>query len=336
MKHLLYYSALLLFFSFSISCKKEKIIVTTIPPIVVEEPLIALPSSWVKNDVLSKDLPKSAAVYEHKIALDGTSPFRAIAFVCNMNDTTLEFKTAMDTKKLTPTQWQTNETTGKTLALLNGGFFDLTNGQSYSLVVQQGKMLSSNVKVLTRTFNGVATSYFPTRAAFGISNKKMSCEWIYNVVGIENYTYTEPSPNFINYTPQAKPSQTFPTGATLWTPQVAIGGSPMLIKNNNIKITDSEEMIEVNNKSGRSRSALGYTAKNRLILLVIEKNTTSGNVGASLVETAQLLKDMGCIEAINLDGGGSTCLLVNNGLVTNIPEGNTQRAVTSVVMIKTK
>lgn len=334
MKHFIFFAAIAL--AFSTSCKKEKIMLTPITPIVIEEALITLPSTWVKNDLLSNDFPKSAAVYEYKTPLDGTSPFRAIAFICNMNDTTIEFKTAMDTKKLTPTQWQSNETSGKTLALINAGFFDLTNGQSYSLVVQQGKMLSPNVKALTRSFNGVATSYFPTRAAFGISNKKMSCEWIYNVSGSENYAYTEPSPNFINYAPQAKPSQSFPAGGILWTPKVAIGGSPMLIKKNNIKITDAEEMIDVNNKSGRSRSALGYTEKDRLILLVIEKNTASGNVGATLLETAQLLKDMGCVEALNLDGGGSSCLLVNNGLVTNIPEGNTQRAVTSVVMVKTK
>jgi exopolysaccharide biosynthesis protein len=219
---------------------------------------------------------------------------------------------------------------------MNGGYFDLTNGQSYSLVINDGKMLSPNVKALTRTLNGAATSYFPTRAAFGLINKKPSFAWIYNVSGTSNYAYPQASPNLLNSPPQAKPSETFPSGGALWSPQVAIGGSPMLLKNGAITITDTEELIDINNKTGRSRSALGYTASNRLIFLAIEKNSTSTNVGASLVEEAQLLKDMGCTDAINLDGGGSTCLLVNNGKTTNLPEGNTQRAVTSVIMLKKK
>jgi exopolysaccharide biosynthesis protein len=49
-----------------------------------------------------------------------------------------------------------------------------------------------------------------------------------------------------------------------------------------------------------------------------------------------MLKDLGCVEALNLDGGGSSCLLVN-GKETIRPSDKTgQRAVPAVFIIKAK
>lgn len=312
------------------ACAKQK--VTPDPPIIVEEPLITFPSDWKKDSTLSFGMGKTAAVFQYKTPLNG-QPFKATAFVFNLNDTTLTLTTALDKNRLTPNQWL-NTTQGNVLAVINGGYFDLTNGQSYSLVINDNKMLSPNVKALTRSYNGVNTSYFPTRCAFGISNRKPSVSWIYNVSGAINYAYPMPSPNALGAAPQEKPSEIFPVGGAIWSPTVAIGGSPMLLKDNVLRISDVEELIDINNKTGRSRSAIGYTATNRVVLLAIEKSSES--VGANLEEMAQLLKNMGCSNAINLDGGGSTCLLVNNGKATNSPEAGAQRAVTSAIFIKKK
>jgi hypothetical protein len=327
MKKTLYF----LFVIFIFSCKKMTIVD---PPIVIEEPLITLPSTWEKNLILSEGMTKSSGVYEYKTPLNG-SPFKATAFIFNLSDTNIVISTALNTSRLTPNQWQKNES-GNVLALINGGYFDLTNGQSYSLVINDSKQLSANVKALTRTFNGATTTYFPTRSAFGLTNRQPSIDWIYNVTGTTNYSYPTVSENFLNYAPQPKPSETFPAGGKIWSPQVAIGGSPTLLKNGELKITDSEELIDINNKTGRARSAIGFTSKNRVIIVAVEKNTTNGTVGASLSELALLLKDMGCVEAMNLDGGGSTCLLVNNGKETNTPETGFQRSVSSVLIIKKK
>lgn len=318
---------------FLMACKKQVIVIT--PPVVVpEEALINLSSDWKKDSLLSLGFPKSAAVYQNTTPLNG-NVFKATAFVFNLADTNLIISTALNTSRLTPSNWLANEK-GNVLAVINGGYFDLTNGQSYSLVLNENKMLSANVKALTRSFNGTNTAYYPTRCAFGLTNRIPSCEWIYNVTGTTNYAYSSPSPNALNTAPQAKPSEIFPSNGSIWSPQTAIGGSPMLLKKGDIYISDVEELIDVNNKTGRSRSAIGFTAKNRVVILTVEKNANTGTQGANLLETAQLLKDMGCTNAINLDGGGSSCLLVNNGKPTNQPEGNTQRAVSSVIFIKNK
>jgi exopolysaccharide biosynthesis protein len=48
------------------------------------------------------------------------------------------------------------------------------------------------------------------------------------------------------------------------------------------------------------------------------------------------LKDLECVEALNLDGGGSSCLLVN-GKETNTPSTKgVQRPVPSVFLIEKK
>jgi hypothetical protein len=328
-----YFLPISFFCSLILACEKQKMIVEP-PPIVEETPLIILPSDWKKDSTLSYGMGKNAAVFQYKKPLNG-QPFKAFAFVFNLNDTTITLSTALNKNKLTPNQWL-NSMQDSVLAIINGGFFDLTNGQSYSLVVSEGKMLSPNVKALTRTYNGVNTSYYPTRCAFGIENRKPSVAWIYNVSGILNYEYPLPSPNALNGAPQPQPTTDFPAGGKTWSPNVAIGGSPMLLKEGNILISDEAEMIDVSNKTGRSRSAIGYTATNRVILLAVEKSSANGTIGASLAELAQLLKDMGCTNAINLDGGGSTCLLVNNRKVTNIPEAGSQRAVSSVIVVKKK
>ena len=43
--------------------------------------------------------------------------------------------------------------------------------------------------------------------------------------------------------------------------------------------------------------------------------------------------DLGCVEAINLDGGGSSCMLVNGIETIKVSDG-AQRAVASTVMLR--
>ena len=119
-----------------------------------------------------------------------------------------------------------------------------------------------------------------------------------------------------------------------WKMQTAIGGGPVLIQNNEIRITNNEEIMFAGRgiRDKHPRTAMGYTKDNKLIILVIEgRNPNAG--GATLVQEAQILKDLGCIEALNLDGGGSSCLLIN-GKETIKPSDKIQRAVPAVFIVR--
>ncbi len=326
------FSKLLIFTVFVVLSACKKTPDPVVPPIVDNYTLIAPPTGWTKNAALSTGFPKTAAFYEI------STPFRAFACVFDLSDTTLALRTGLNTARLTPTNWLSSISSDGTrvLMLANAGYFDLTNGASYSLVVDNSKLSSFNVKALSRTYNGTATNYYPTRGAFGLTKNTPSVGWIYNTSGSDNYIYPNPSPNILNSAPQAVPTASFPAGGALWTPSVAIGGSPVLMYKNNINISDAAELIDINNTTGRSRTAIGFTADKRIIVLTVEKSATKGTNGANLAETAKLLKDWGCTDALNLDGGGSTCMLAWGNQSTNTPEGGTQRAVTSVLYLTKK
>lgn len=61
---------------------------------------------------------------------------------------------------------------------------------------------------------------------------------------------------------------------------------------------------------------------------VIEKELTNTSrvVGLSLPDLAKLMVDLKCVQAINLDGGGSSTLFLN-GQVKNIAIGDTDEAM---------
>ena len=63
------------------------------------------------------------------------------------------------------------------------------------------------------------------------------------------------------------------------------------------------------------------------------RNMTEGVAGMTTEEVAELLKQLGCVEAINLDGGGSACMLVNGRQTIKVSDGS-QRAVASAVMLR--
>ena len=62
---------------------------------------------------------------------------------------------------------------------------------------------------------------------------------------------------------------------------------------------------------------------------------TEGIDGLSTGEVAKVMKDLGCTEALNLDGGGSSCLLVGGNSTIKESDG-AQRPVGSAVILKKK
>ncbi|HEY0750272.1 MAG TPA: phosphodiester glycosidase family protein, partial [Chitinophagaceae bacterium] len=119
-----------------------------------------------------------------------------------------------------------------------------------------------------------------------------------------------------------------------WKMETAIGGGPVLLQNGQIKITNDEERMFMGKAihDKHPRTAMGYTTDNKLIILVVEGRNPQAS-GASLIQLAQILKDLGCVEALNLDGGGSSCLLIN-GKETIRPSDKTgQRPVPAVFII---
>jgi Exopolysaccharide biosynthesis protein related to N-acetylglucosamine-1-phosphodiester alpha-N-acetylglucosaminidase len=72
------------------------------------------------------------------------------------------------------------------------------------------------------------------------------------------------------------------------------------------------------------------------VILVIQGRTPGIAEGATLLQEAQILKDLGCTEALNLDGGGSSCMLVNGKETITPSDKSGQRAVPAVFIVEKK
>ena len=95
-----------------------------------------------------------------------------------------------------------------------------------------------------------------------------------------------------------------------------ISGGPYLVKDNEIFVDMTAQKL--GSIRGRNpRTAIGYTKDNNLILLTADGREGS-SIGLTLMELARLMKEFGCVNAMNLDGGGSTVMYVG-GEVVNKP-----------------
>ena len=97
---------------------------------------------------------------------------------------------------------------------------------------------------------------------------------------------------------------------------MGIGAGPVLIKDGMIRNSWVEELLDVasgiNPQTCQPRSAIGITQDGKLILFVCEGREQTPDVpGMTLDQLARLMKAFGCVDALNLDGGGSSCMLIN-------------------------
>ncbi|MEQ8238612.1 MAG: phosphodiester glycosidase family protein [Cyclobacteriaceae bacterium] len=290
---------------------------------------------WTPIDSINAALSESVKVYQTKTPNPNGSPFTAFYAIVDASDDNIRFKAALsDGARLTPRTFSTNEE-DEVYVAINAGFFGGDN--SFSLVLDEGQELVPNIRALNRPFNGVNTPYYPTRGAFAIKNTgQPDVAWVYSVSGQPKpFAYPNPSPNALNTAPQPVPSATFPEGGSLWEVATAVGGSPVLVQNGQIRVTATEELINVNNNGREPRTAIGYTADQKVILLVVDGRSPAVSVGASLPELAQIMIELGAVEAMNLDGGGSSAMVVND-LLLNVPSDGNMRAVPSAFLVMQK
>jgi hypothetical protein len=106
-------------------------------------------------------------------------------------------------------------------------------------------------------------------------------------------------------------------------PQLAISGERILLRRGVRTVKDDREM--------HPRTAIGIDRDTgRLLLLVIDGRQRFSR-GYTLVELAQMLKQLGAEDALNFDGGGSSTLVAENPhdrvKVLNSPSDGEQRAI---------
>lgn len=278
-------------------------------------------------------LPGYLSVYKGPAVYAGKNLVAYIA-VADMNNQSARFS-VLGEKTGYNTPSALFEASSKPAVIMNAGYF--WSGSALGLVVRNNITIRDGNPMVYRTLNEVSTVYYPTQAAFGYeSDGTFSAHWVYTSSGV-TYSYPSPSPNKTGTTPMAVPTSSYPAGAVRWSPVMAIGAGPMLINDGAYSNTWEAEMFDASSGVGPTannpRSAIGITEFGYLIFFVCEgRNMTANTPGLTLENVANILIDLGCVEAINLDGGGSSCMLIN-GTETIKPSDGTQRKIVTAVAV---
>lgn len=291
---------------------------------------------WTKVNKEFGYLPPSINLYKTTDSLDG-KPFVGYYIEASLKDINLEFTTQVGNgKRYTPSQFYTQE--DSPYVLVNGTFFSFQTNQNLNLVMKDGKMLAYNVPALKSKNSD--SFYYPTRGAIGISKKRRAdVAWLFTDTA-QRWPYGFQQKPVVAKGKTSDPS--FEDLNTLdywkwWRMYTAIGGGPVLLQKGRIRITNVEEQMFVGGlKDKHPRTAMGYTAKNKLIILVIQGRMPGIAEGATLEQEARILKDLKCVEALNLDGGGSSCMLVNGKETIKPSDKEGQRPVPAVFIIRSK
>jgi exopolysaccharide biosynthesis protein len=108
----------------------------------------------------------------------------------------------------------------------------------------------------------------------------------------------------------------------------AIGGSNVLVNGGRVVLGPCSGAICAPNP----RTGIGLTADGRIVLVVVD-GRQSGAAGMTLPAFATFMASLGVESAMNLDGGGSSTIVIKGG-VANSPSDGFERSVTNAIVVR--
>lgn len=167
----------------------------------------------------------------------------------------------------------------KALAAINGTFFDVKNGGSVDFIRINGVTLDT-----TRPSGKFLAEH--QRSAIVIKNNQVQIVSGDSIKGWEKRLLAEDN--------------------------VMVTGPLLIHEGKKIHLP-----ARLFNTTRHPRSALGITRKGEILWITVDGRAKEA-VGMSLYELSQLMEALGCVEAINLDGGGSTTLWIEGTTKTGV------------------
>ena len=110
----------------------------------------------------------------------------------------------------------------------------------------------------------------------------------------------------------------------------SIGGNPRLLLDGKVAAGNVDGTSPYFQRN--PRTAIAHKADGSVLLVTVDGRGAGGSAGMSLRELAELLVRLGAVDAMNLDGGGSTTMVVN-GQVRNAVSDPTERPVGSALVL---
>lgn len=309
---------------------------------------------WVNVDSAFAPLPSTIQVFKTTDSLDG-KPFIAYFVKARLKDKSLDF-TADTTlgRRLTASKFY--QKNAQPLVVVNCTFFNFDKNQNLNAVIKDGRMVGYNIHTIPMRGKDTFLYRHPLGSALGIDKKRNAdVAWLFTD-SLKKYPYAlqysvspiKDSVSTLQFSTLTKGGLIFHSYEdrlipdflpfTKWKMKTAVGGGPVLVQKGKLVITNEEELKftgkAINDK--HPRTCMGYTRDGYLIIMVIQGRFPGIAEGATLEQEAKLLIDVGCVEALNLDGGGSSCMLVNGKETIKPSDKDGQRPVPAVFIISKK
>ena len=116
------------------------------------------------------------------------------------------------------------------------------------------------------------------------------------------------------------------------TEHIVSGGPLLLWRGNRIEDPQVESISRVFFLARHPRTAVGVREDGTLLFVTVDGRRPEESVGMSLPELTDLMIELGAVSAINLDGGGSTTMVID-GKVVNRPSGGSPRRNADAILL---
>jgi hypothetical protein len=119
-----------------------------------------------------------------------------------------------------------------------------------------------------------------------------------------------------------------------------VNGGPTLVQHGRVRITGHEEGFAWSPEFARHfdsepnpRTLAGITANGHLLLVVVDGRRSGTSIGLSLRASAELLVELGAVEGVNLDGGGSSTMVVEGKVVNQPSDAAGERPIGDAILL---
>ncbi len=120
------------------------------------------------------------------------------------------------------------------------------------------------------------------------------------------------------------------------TPRIedAVAGVPQLIKNGKIDITwEQEKASKAFAETRHPRTAVAKLKDGKFLMMTVDGRQPGVSVGMSLQELADYLVSLGAVDAMNLDGGGSTTMFLDGKVVNTPSDKEGERKIGDAILV---
>ena len=286
------------------------------------ESLAPIALEWVKQNFAG--LPEGIEVYKTTSDLNGRK-FQAWYAIADCSGDGIELRVQNPHRSSGVTV--DNQFTDDCYVLINGGYFNFSDrskpdgievidGASYGEMYNPRGSWTAGDEEYDRYYSA-------TRGVFGVDEAgKPSIYWAGAINNRITY-YPQPLPSVRGEAQYGALSSILPTTPAQWTPRYAVSAGPVIMRNGeclidgtvtekNQPMTDYE--IWTDGLASASyladQTIVGCTADGKVVLFICDGRVQGLSLGASHREASAILKSLGVIDALKLDGGGSTAMVV--------------------------